>query len=261
MQVQARKTPADIDPVVAARITADVTAALQSITTVEGRFVVNPTVWFGRKRSSQEVSVQVVNSASFLSKGFQSFLTTRGWDTEKLLSGQRIDAYVEMPSAPGFQLSRQQLGTFIDQFTAAHPESSIDSIVYRYIKRSCFNLALIDPAFHGYFTQTSASINIRIGLEFETGNIASSFRSLNKLNYLFRKGDIDAGVFITSLDKATTAAQIWPASNRNGSFTELEQRNYGETISFPIWEFSFAPDALNTAAPYLANAAGKTYMP
>jgi hypothetical protein len=80
------------------------------------------------------------------------------------------------------------------------------------------------------------------------------------LNFLFRKGEIDAGVFITSRDKQSTAARIWPVSNRNGSFEELERRNYRETISFPSWELSFAPDGVSQTAPYLARD-GTTYEP
>ena len=112
------------------------------------------------------------------------------------------------------------------------------------MKRGCFNLSGLDPSFHASFRQGTGTVPLRVGLEFETGNIASSFRSLNKLNFLFREGEIDAGVFITSADKGTTAARIWPMSNRNGSFEELERRNYRETISFPVWKFSFAPDGI-----------------
>jgi hypothetical protein len=121
-------------------------------------------------------------------------------------------------------------------------------------------VATIDPRFARFFDAVLGNTVVRVGLEFETGNIASSFRSLNKLNYLFRAGHIDAGVFITSRDKVSTAGKIWPVSNRNGSFEELERRNYAETISFPIWEFAFSPDSVSQTAPYLG-ADGTTYTP
>ncbi len=260
MLVRQRKQPDEIDPTVVGRVTDDVIAALQGIITASGKFIVNPTLWYGRNRQGK-VTVQVVNSATFLSKTFQNFIQVqRGWEKEKVLSGQRIDAYIELPSEPGFNLDKAQMGRFLDQYTTAHPEASVDAIFFRYGKRSCFNLSGLDQSFHGYFAQASVTTKVRVGLEFETGNIASSFRSLNKLNFLFRKGEIDAGVFITSVDKATTATKIWPVSNRNGSFEELENRNYHETITFPIWEFSFAPDGLDIAAPYLG-ANGSTFVP
>src|SRR5207244_4405488 len=152
---------------------------------------------------------------------------------------------------PGFRLDRTDLGKFLDGYSTDHPEASIDELFFRYAKRSCFNISSLDPKFHGYFKPAPAPTTLRVGLEFETGNIASSFRSLNKMNFLFRKGLIDAGVFIASRDKKTTAARIWPMSNRNGSFEELERRNYREMISFPIWELSFAPDGVSQTAPYL----------
>jgi hypothetical protein len=114
--------------------------------------------------------------------------------------------------------------------------------------------------YHGYFEPAPGPSSLRIGLEFETGNIASSFRSLNKLNLLFRKDLLDAGVFITARDKQSTATRIWPVSNRNSSFEELERRNYQEMISFPIWEFAFAPDGVSPTAPYLGRD-GATYQP
>ena len=73
-------------------------------------------------------------------------------------------------------------------------------------------------------------------------NIASSFRSLYKLGFLYSESEIDAGVFITSIDKNNCATRIWPVSNRNGSFQELKQRNYKRMVVLPLWEFGFAPD-------------------
>ena len=73
-------------------------------------------------------------------------------------------------------------------------------------------------------------------------NIASSFRSLYKLGFLYSEFEIDAGVFITSIDKNNCATRIWPVSNRNGSFQELKQRNYKRMVVLPLWEFGFAPD-------------------
>jgi hypothetical protein len=59
------------------------------------------------------------------------------------------------------------------------------------------------------------------------------------------------GVFITSNDKENRAARIWPPSNRNGSFTELDKRNYFDSVYLPLLEFGFAPDAFSKDALYL----------
>jgi hypothetical protein len=99
-----------------------------------------------------------------------------------------------------------------------------------------------------------------VGVEFETGNIASSFRALTKLGNLFSAGKIDAGVFVTSNDKANCAARIWPASNRNGSFEELRRRRYKDNVALPLWEVGFAPDAFDSSAPYLG-IDGSLYRP
>ena len=90
----------------------------------------------------------------------------------------------------------------------------------------------------------------RIGLEFETGNIASSFRAINKLQTLFNEDLIDVGVFITSKSKENGAARIWPSSNRNGSFEELSNRKYQTQRSYPHIDISFWPDGYDNSAPY-----------
>ncbi len=260
MQVQVRATPSEVDVGVSARVTGDVTAALQAVTTVGSQFVINDTPWLW-KNPQGAMRPQVVNSAKYLSVKFQAYLhTQKGWDKEKTLAGQTIDAHIELPCPAGHQLDKSRLTAFLDEYTTDNPEASVDDVFFRYVKRSCLGLSTVDPKYHHYFGIGAAATRIRIGLEFETGNIASSFRSLNKLNFLFRKGQIDSGVFITSRDKDTTSARIWPMSNRNGSFQELEQRNYRETISFPVWEFAFAPDSIDRNAPYLGKD-GTTFVP
>ena len=72
-----------------------------------------------------------------------------------------------------------------------------------------------------------------------------------KLSVLFGTGKIDAGVFITSLDKSKAATRIWPARNRNGSFQELQQRQYRVFAELPLWEIGFAPDGFSSTAKYL----------
>src|SRR5262249_34272193 len=71
--------------------------------------------------------------------------------------------------------------------------------------------------------------------------------------------NIDYGVFITAIDKEHAAARIWPQSNRNGSFQELERRSYRNNLTVPLWEFGFEPDGFDRTAPYFNNQS--TYLP
>lgn len=61
-------------------------------------------------------------------------------------------------------------------------------------------------------------------------------------------------MFITSIDKERAAARIWPSSNRNGSFAELENRHYRQNRTVPLWEFGFEPDAFDDSAPFFNNS-------
>ena len=129
-----------------------------------------------------------------------------------------------------------------------------------YIKREMFTLERIPKELHHYFIKTQSSIKLRVGVEFETGNIGSSFRAILKLNNLFLKQHIDIGVFITSNDKNNCATRIWPVSNRNGSFVELENRNYLDNVNLPLVEFGFSPDSFSSKALYLGEN-GELFAP
>src|SRR5262249_6586625 len=63
-----------------------------------------------------------------------------------------------------------------------------------------------------------------------------------------------------SMDKPSCATRIWPASNRNGSFQELKQRNYQRMVMLPLWEFGFAPDDFSNTIGYLGSD-GSLYTP
>src|SRR4051812_25015815 len=104
MQVDVRCTPAEVDAAVRDRVTKDVTEALKAVCTINNQFIVNPTVWYG-VNDNGAVKPRVVNSAGFISKTFENYLKkVKGWDRQKKLEGQTIDAYLELPSPPGFQL-------------------------------------------------------------------------------------------------------------------------------------------------------------
>jgi hypothetical protein len=189
----------------------------------------------------------------------------------KKAEDQRIDAYIELSTSPGSTLDRANLFAFLEEYTADHPDQSPDRLAVlfyqMYGRRSCFHIGALEEKYRSYFGQVETTGPIRIGLEFETGHIASSFRSLNKLGFLYRRGLIDAGIFITSRDKAS-ATRIWPPSTRNSSFEELERLQYRDAVFLPIWEYGFAPDRYDRNAPYLGGDrctytltnAGKTEM-
>jgi hypothetical protein len=261
MRITVRRTPDEVNRTVRNRVTRNVKDALNAVVTSGGKFIVNDTPWYAVVGG--KLKARVTNTAGYISKTFQDFLKQqRGWTAEKELEGQTIDAYLVLDHPAGFTTTKSALFGFLDQFTTQHPDESPDTTTIRlfqmYVKRALFDIKPIASQYHQHFTQATTAGKLRVGLEFETGNIASSFRSLNKLGFLYRRGKIDAGVFITSIDKANAAARIWPPANRNGSFEELDARQYRDAVFFPIWEFGFAPDSFDRNAPYLGSN-GATY--
>lgn len=214
--------------------------------------VVNPTPWF--RKNANRMTPLVVNEAGFFSKSFQAALAATGrWESEKELDGQRIDSYAEIPCQGGVWLDLQSLCEWIS--TSSSPASELPALFARmhgaYVQRAFFEQQGLPWELRSAARQHWNHQVVKVGVEFETGNVASSFRSLLKLGLLFRLGKIDLGVLVTSNTKRDASALIWPPSNRNGSFEELTQRRWSEVVDFPILGLGFAPDRTDFNAPVL----------
>lgn len=262
MKIHHRCSPDAVEASISARVIRDVTRALCSITTRDDRFVVNDSPWFV-KRGSGRPTPCVMNAAKFLSQTFQRILQDEcHWEKHKQLAGQEIDAYVELPGAEKKHRIPAKI-QFLDFFRAwcdrAEPEDIRKEFLagwHRFVQVGLNKLTEVPKPLRRFFEEKrNDAMPLRVGLEFETGNIASSFRALDKLETLFVTGLIDYGVFITSINKEHAAARIWPPSNRNGSFAELENRDYRRNRTVPLWEFGFEPDEFDDSAPFFNNTA------
>lgn len=242
----------------------EVSKALNKITTDSNFFTVNPTLWYW-KNPKGEIKPSVVNSAAFLSSHFQNNLAAAEWTKEKSIKKQKIDAYIDFLPPEGliqYALPEEQFLPLLELLRESNPNAyGLDAtkIFNEYVlKRSSYlNPELVDHS--NLFVKSVSTSPLRIGLEFETGNIASSFRALQKLDLLAAEDQIDIGVFVTSLNKSECATKIWPVSNRNGSFVELRERKYQEQRSYLAIDIGFAPDRLSESAPYLGEN-GETYL-
>jgi hypothetical protein len=254
-----RSTPETADREISQRVIRDVTDALQSIRTIENKFIVNDTPWF-QLRPTGTVTPCVMNAAGFISSRFLQTLADEdhGWEKNREIRAQEIDGYIELQaSRPRRRIPPQ---SFIEFFALRIKAQPVDDLRrtflsdwHKYVEVGIPTLAGMQPRLRRFFERSRSRIarRVRIALEFETGHIASSFRALDKLESLFVLGEIDFGVFVTSINKADAAARIWPASNRNGSFQELENRNYRNNRTIPLWELGFQPDEFRRDAPYL----------
>jgi hypothetical protein len=215
---------------------------------LETPFIVNDTKWF--KYIGKKMKPRVTNSAEYISKKFQQELQRHGWETDKTIENQEIDGYKEF----SFDIVRS------DTITSEHLQKILSQIPFDdnfvSIVRTLFKCNfksekfLRPPLFYDFpFDKKEGPQVFRAGLEFETGNIASSFRAFSKLNYLFDKNKIDLGIFISSVDKSVST-RIWPAVNRNGSLEELENRNYALEFRLPVLIAGFEPDIWDNNAHY-----------
>lgn len=264
MIVTSRSKPTELLPAVDDRVFKDVSASLKAIKTTGEQCIVNDTAWFSLK--GDRAKRCVMNQAEYFSKQFLAALhKVQGWEKEKTIEGQRIDAFIRIAAAGStFVLTNENFRQFIIGYWSDHPDMEIADIsrLYgMYCKRNIYDIPPNLPArFRHLFTRgvPDERIEVRVGLEFETGNISSAFRAFSKLNTLYSLGCIDLGVFITT--NRAAAIRIWPASNRNVSYEELENRKYKSNIQFPLWEFVFEPDGYDREAPYL-KADGTVYAP
>lgn len=260
MKIYHRCSPDGVEKSVENRVIHDISHSLGSIVTQGNQFVVNDSEWFIR-RGSGKLTPCVMNAAKFLSNTFQGTLKDEcHWEREKKLAGQTIDAFVELPSAarkfriPPTARFLEFFHLWCNHFNPENIRNEFLACWHRFVQVGVNRRTDVFKVVRPYFERNEThDACVRIGLEFETGNIASSFRALDKLETLFVMGMIDYGVFITSIDKDRAAARIWPLSNRNGSFSELENRNYRHNRTVPLWEFGFEPDGFDQSAPYFNN--------
>jgi len=232
---------------------------LESITTIGDQFIINDTLFY-REQKPNKFTPCVVNSATYISSKFQAYLDSlNNAQGETTIQGQSIDGFIKTPySGIGYVIKDRNrilevLHGFIED--KGLPSSSVYTLFPMFygmfVERSNFGIEGIPTRFIELFQPETIETSYRVGVEFETGNIASSFRALNKLFVLYQKGEIEAGVFVTCIDKRRASTRIWPQSNRNGSFQELISRNYKEQVSFPLISIGFAPDGFSDTAPLL----------
>jgi Restriction endonuclease BamHI len=243
-----------------------ISGCLNSIRTSPDGFIVNDTLHF-RKQRNNNITPCVMNSANFISSRFQYNLAqVPGCQGETNIAGQDIDGMiVQQYTGTGYRVrDKNKLLEILHNYIIEKnlPESSIYTLFPMfygmYVQNAFYDISHLPAGARELFDSVPVNSPFRLGVEFETGNVASSFRALNKLFVLFQEGHIDAGVFVTSIDKSTSATRIWPVSNRNGSFQELRQRNYLGQVSLPLLCIGFAPDGFHHQAPFLGRG-GELY--
>ena len=236
-----------------------ITSCLNDIKTTEDGFIVNDLVHF-RKQRNQRVTPCVMNSATYISKKFQSNLDEiEGCRGETRIIGQDIDGLIKLRyMGHGYIIrDKNRLLEVIHEYIASKdlPSDSVFKLFPMfygmYVQSNFYDISHLPLETHVLFDRVDVDREFTLGVEFETGNVASSFRALNKLFVLFQSKHIDAGIFVTSIDKANSATRIWPVSNRNGSFQELKQRDFMRQVSLPLICIGFAPDGFDRNAPFL----------
>ncbi len=213
----------------------------------------------------------MVNQADFITGGIERHLERcLGWETQKVLSlgvdgiqeEQKFDAYKVFRTNRGVKLCEIEAGNlivkkYVEKLGFLGLSDFAGKLENYYFARSCFGISHPYEDYRECFNHEQTSF-LRVAIEIETGNIASSFRSLYKLSALFAASLIDLGVLITSSRKHEGATSIWPSSNRNGSIEELNHRRAFDNLNFPLLRVGFLPDGCSSDAPYLASN-GTTY--
>lgn len=240
--------------------------SLRAITTNSHGFVVNDSPCYRIQRSGKK-TLCVMNSATYISKRFQYNLDQlSGCEGETVILGQAIDGRIRIDcKTTGYRVKKKDdllhiLHRYIEirglESTAVY---TLFPMFYgMYVDRGFYDIEALPEELKSHFESKTIEHTFTVGVEFETGNIASSFRAINKLYVLFQAGEIDAGVFVTCVDKKSCATRIWPVSNRNGSIQELKSKRYQNQVSLPLITMGFAPDGFDPYAPFLG-ADGNLY--
>ena len=166
---------------------------LESITTINNRFIINDSLFY-REQRPNKFTPCVVNSATYISSKFQAHLNSlSNAQGETTIQGQSIDGFIKIPySGKGHVIKDKNrilevLHGYIED--KGLPSSSVNTLFPMFygmfVERSNFGIKSIPTRFIELFQSKTIEMNYRIGVEFETGNIASSFRALNKLFVLY----------------------------------------------------------------------------
>jgi hypothetical protein len=250
------------------KIIENTTLALNRITTINNKFIINDSLYY-KSQNNKRPSPCVVNSANFVSKKFQFELSLiENCHGETKINNQSFDGLINIEhSGDGYTIKdKNNILNIVHQYIINEklPSKTVYTLFPlfygMYVERGYYNLLPKLNFARDLFKVEKVNQVFKVGVEFETGNIASSFRAINKLNTLFHEKEIDCGCFITSNDKCNGATRIWPVSNRNGSFEELINRNYVDQISLPLVAIGFTPDKFCKEAPFLGFG-GNLYTP
>lgn len=99
------------------------------------------------------------------------------------------------------------------------------------------------------FVSSSGDINLRIGLEFETGNVASAHRSMNKLLLGLNRNEIDLAIILFPVKELS-----YYLTDRVSNYEELEP--YFEiTDHSPFVFIGFNADAYDAKVPIIPKGA------
>jgi hypothetical protein len=133
-----------------------------------------------------------VNSAKFITGNFQRHLRDElGWEVEKQINGQDVDAYKEFENVfEVFTLSEDRYVELLEAYEAHHRRSAgptATSIYIQHCQNAAPSLSEDLKPLESFFVSVSKPIKLRVAIEFETGNVASSFRAANKLEYYIAK--------------------------------------------------------------------------
>ena len=212
----------NIPEVIFSKVSYEIGNSIKKIITTNDKFIVNDTPWFWETPKGL-IKPSVVNSAKFITSKFAENIESFGWVTEKTLDNQTIDGYKKFKfEGEYFSLPEEKYFIALEnlkKFSGGQLYGKLATTIFNlYVTKSSPYLITEIKFLESLFVKKKIETIYSIGLEFETGNIASSFRAFQKLDNLYEKNFIDACVFISSIDKKNCAARIWPSSNRNGSF-------------------------------------------
>lgn len=108
-------------------------------------------------------------------------------------------------------------------------------IIHRLQQEGWSNEVRLDPSSN----ITITGMRGRVGLCVQLGNVSRTYADLMKLQTLFLRGSLDAGIILLP---GYTASHIFGPSIADGDRLERELKIFAAVISMPLWVVSFDVD-------------------
>ena len=244
---------------------------LQSIATVDGRFIVNDTICFRKAPSGRQIPC-VMNNSDYLPLNFKRHLATQeGCQSDAKVGRHTLDGLITARTfSPRYRLrdhgcAQEVASKYLSHIGLKETDhtdraGTLARLCTLFGNRWLHDISALPQDVHALFESQAANVEgfaLNVGIEVAVERPAAAMKSIDRLSQLFMDNHIAAGILITPTDRSS-ASRTWTTLRKRASIDRLEALNYLDYAICPLITVGFAPDDYSSQAPFLGTK-GEVY--